>query len=476
MYQDNPFRLMSIKLLSVALDLLTIGMTFAGLTLIRKALGGEFALSSYFRLWPFLIIFWAVFEKLGLYNGTSIHSGASMGPVEEIRRIFYALTAVFIALGFSNYCYRPDDYLYSRSILLGTFLLCLCLIPANRILLRKFFTRLGIQGVPAVIIGSGTTARTVLNNLNRHPEYGLKPVGYFTNQEYPTMPVETEFLGRLDEIPEQAKALQIKYAILAKDLSPDSARLQEIIHRYGTLFPHLLFVPKTLLNTTSGVIPKDLAGTLGLEIRHNLQIPSVYRIKRVIDYALTLPVLLTALPAMGIIALWIKLDSRGPVFFKHRRRADNGRTLYIYKFRTMQDGASDALDNLLKADPALSGEWEQYGKLEHDPRITKAGAWLRKTSLDELPQLFNVLGGKLTLVGPRPLVKEELAIYGKNAALFDRVLPGLTGLWQVSGRNELTYEQRAQLDLHYVNNWSIWLDLYILSKTVFAVFFRQGAK
>jgi lipopolysaccharide/colanic/teichoic acid biosynthesis glycosyltransferase len=114
--------------------------------------------------------------------------------------------------------------------------------------------------------------------------------------------------------------------------------------------------------------------------------------------------------------------------------------------------------------------------LENDPRITRSGKWLRKSSLDELPQLFNVLQGKLTLVGPRPLVEKELEIYGEAASLFDQVLPGLTGLWQVSGRNELTYTERAKLDLYYVNNWSVWLDIYILAKTVYAVFFRHGAK
>ncbi len=476
MNKNTPFRLLNIRLISISLDLLTISLTFFSLILIRKAIGGEFEPSTYLRLWPFLIIFWAVFEKMGLYNGTSVHSGSFMGPVEEIRRIFYALTVVFLALGFSNYCYRPDNYLYSRSILLGTFALCLIFIPANRILLRKILTWFRCWGVPSVIIGSGETARTIFNNLNKHPEYGLKPIGYFTDHGRAGMPPEATFLGKLKDIPEVARSLKIKYAILAKDLAPDSPDVQEIINKYGILFPHLLFVPKNLLNTTSGVIPKDLAGTLGLEIRHNLLVPSIYRLKRIIDYTLTIPVLITSLPVMGLIALWVKLDSPGPALFKHRRVTKNGRQINIYKFRTMNDGACEALNDMLENSPELQSEWEQYGKSENDPRVTRAGVWLRKTSLDELPQLLNVLQGKLTLVGPRPLVKKELEVYGETACLFDRVLPGLTGLWQVSGRNELTYTERAKLDLQYVNNWSVWLDLYILAKTVFAVIFRHGAK
>jgi Undecaprenyl-phosphate galactose phosphotransferase WbaP len=476
MHKRPDIRLASIRLLSVALDLLTIAAAFAILTLIRKALGGEFELGLYSRLWPFLIIFWLVFEKIGLYNGTSIHSGASIGPVEEIRRIFYATTTVFIALGFSNYCYRPGNYLYSRSILIGTFLLVIIFLPINRILLRKILTRLNLWGVPAILIGSGKTACRVFQSMQRGSEYGLIPVGFFTDSDPHQMPDDAVYLGKIDEIHEKTASMGVKYAILAKDNSPDAPLVQQIISRYGARFPHLLIVPPFLLNTSSGVLPKDIGGTLGLEIRHNLQIPSLYRIKRIIDYAFTLPILVLALPLMGLIALWIKLDSPGPAFFKHQRITKNGRQINIYKFRTMTNNATEKLNDLLNSSPELNHEWEQYGKLEHDPRISRAGAWLRKTSLDELPQLFNVLQGNLTLVGPRPLVQDELAIYGEAASLFDQVLPGLTGLWQVSGRNELTYEDRARLDLYYVNNWSVWLDIYILSKSVYTVLFRHGAK
>ena len=476
MHKKPDIRLAGVHLTSVALDLLTIAASFVVLTLGRKALGGEFELELYCRLWPFLIIFWAVFEKIGLYNGTSIHSGASIGPVEEIRRLFYATTTVFVALGFSNYCYRPGNYLYSRSILIGTFLLSVIFLPFNRILLRRILTRFNLWGVPAIIIGSGKTACRVFQSMQRGSEHGLIPVGFFTNSTHHNMPESAVYLGKINKIDEKTESMGVKYAILAKDNSPDAPLVQQIISQYGARFPHLLIVPPSLLNTCNSVLPKDIGGTLGLEIQHNLQIPSMYRTKRVIDYAFTLPILAVSLPLMGLITLWIKLDSAGPAFFKHQRITKNGRQINIYKFRTMVDNASEELDGLLNSSPELKQDWEQYGKLEHDPRITRAGAWLRKTSLDELPQLFNVLQGNLTLVGPRPLVQEELIIYGEAAALFDQVLPGLTGLWQVSGRNELTYEDRARLDLYYVNNWSVWLDIYILAKSVYTVLFRYGAK
>ena len=464
------------KTAMVALDLLTISFIFTAFVLIKKSADSALPLSAYFKLWPFLLLFWLVFEKTGLYGGTSIHSGASLGPVEEIRRFFYAISGIFIAAGFANFCYRPDDYLYSRIILTGTYIGILFFIPINRILFRKGCIRLGCWGVPAIVIGSGETAVQVFNNLTRHPEYGLRLVGYFTNNRPNKMAGSALFLGKLDEIPEKSKSLGVRYAILAKDEPHESPEIQRIIQQYGTAFPHLLLISKSLSNISSGVALKDIGGVLGLEVQHNLQIPHIYRIKRLIDFLLTIPCLIAGLPLMGVIAISVKIDSPGPVLFKHRRITKNGRQIYIYKFRTMVDGASEKLSDTLRADQERGKEWEAFGKLGNDPRITRIGKWLRKTSFDELPQLFNVLQGRLTLVGPRPIITEELAVYGESASLFNRVLPGITGLWQVSGRNELTYEERAKLDNYYVNNWSVWLDLHILAKTFFAVLLRRGAK
>jgi Undecaprenyl-phosphate galactose phosphotransferase WbaP len=282
-------------------------------------------------------------------------------------------------------------------------------------------------------------------------------------------------LGSLTGISRRPDLRSIRYAIIA-DQQLDETGLTNVLRQCETLFPHVLFIPRGEMSLFTWVTAKDLAGVLGLEVRHNLQIPHIYRLKKIIDVLLTLPCLLVSLPLMGLLAVWIKMDSPGPVFFKHRRITKNGQQINIYKFRTMINGAEKQLQTLLKTSPENKKGWELYGKLKKDPRITRSGRWLRKTSLDELPQLFNVLQGKLTLVGPRPIIKEELSYYGEDVRLFDRVLPGITGLWQVSGRNELTYKERVQMDLYYVNNWSVWLDLYILSKTVFAVFFRHGAR
>jgi Undecaprenyl-phosphate galactose phosphotransferase WbaP len=477
MKKNHRYKFNLVKLSLVCADLMAITLIFAIFVYFRKMAGGEFLLASYFKLYPFLLLFWAVFEKSGLYQGCSIYSGASIGPVEEIRRTFYAVSAIFLGLGFANYTYRPNDYLYSRTILLGTYAFCLFVIPLNRLLLRKLFTHLNVWGVSTVIIGSGETAADIYQKLSAHPEYGLRPIGYFSNNgtHQNRMPEEALNLGRLDKIYAFIKKTPIKYAIIAKD-EIEPTYIQSIVKTYGEAFPHILFIPQLNLDSSAWVTPKDISGTLGLEIRHNLLIPDIYRNKRIIDFLLTIPCLLFGCGVMALIALLVKWDSPGPVLFKHRRITRAGGTINIYKFRTMNIDAQERLESLLKSDPALKEQWEKYGKLDHDPRITRMGEWLRKTSLDELPQLLNVLQGKITLVGPRPIIADELRHYGDDADLFDKVLPGITGLWQVSGRNELTYKERVRLDKYYVNNWSVWLDIYILAKTFVAVLFRHGAR
>lgn len=461
-----------IKLLRIALDLLTISLLFTAFVYLRRTANNQLPIEEYFKLWPFLFLFWIVFEKTGLYEGASIHSGSSLGPTEEIRRMFYATTAIFITIGFANFCYRPNDYLFSRIVFIGTYICCLFVIPANRFLFRKACIRLGYRGVPAVIIGSGEIASKLFNSMIDHPEYGLRPCGYFSDQTDRQMPADAPYLGTLETIPEVSKVLAVKYAILAMEDEID----RDLIKQIGLLFPHLLFVPESLLHTCSGIIPKDISGILGLEIRHNLQIPHIYLLKRCIDFLLTIPCLLIGSLVMGIIAILVKMDSPGPVFFPHQRVGKRRKPIMIYKFRTMTKNAAGELSQLLEDNPDLKEEWAMYGKLQNDPRITKTGRWLRESSLDELPQLFNVLQGRLALVGPRPVVEKELEVYGDDQDLFDRVLPGVTGLWQVSGRNHLNYADRVRLDNYYANNWSVWLDLYILSKTVFAVLFRHGAR
>jgi lipopolysaccharide/colanic/teichoic acid biosynthesis glycosyltransferase len=172
----------------------------------------------------------------------------------------------------------------------------------------------------------------------------------------------------------------------------------------------------------------------------------------------------------------VKLTSRGPVLFGHRRLGEGGTPIRVYKFRSMIADAEMRLQEVLAADPPLRAEYEATYKLRDDPRVTPLGRWLRRTSLDELPQLVNVLRGDLSLVGPRPIVADEIAKYGPASATILRVRPGVTGLWQVSGRSDVDYAERVRLDMEYITHWSLWLDLRILAATLPAVLRRKGAR
>lgn len=198
-------------------------------------------------------------------------------------------------------------------------------------------------------------------------------------------------------------------------------------------------------------------------------------IKRGIDIFLSLISLIILSPIFCIIAIAIKLDSKGPVFYKHKRIGKNGKIIYLYKFRSMYTDSKERLEMLLK-NPDIKREWEENFKLENDPRITKVGSFLRKTSLDELPQLLNILKGEMSIIGPRPVIDEELEKYGQNKDKFLSVTPGLTGWWACNGRSATTYEDRMKLELYYVENQSFVLDIKCFFKTITTVLNRQGAK
>ncbi|MCR4423811.1 MAG: sugar transferase [candidate division WOR-3 bacterium] len=199
------------------------------------------------------------------------------------------------------------------------------------------------------------------------------------------------------------------------------------------------------------------------------------RLKRIVDLIISLlALLLLALP-MLVVAILIKLTSPGPVFYKHRRLGRNMREFDLLKFRTMYKDAGQRLEEILKSDPKKREEFARTFKLKDDPRVTPLGRWLRKFSIDELPQLFNVLVGQMSLVGPRPIVEKEVEYYRDYSLLLFRVPPGLTGLWQVSGRTDTSYEERVKLDTRYVREWTLAGDLVIILKTVPAVLSRRGA-
>jgi undecaprenyl-phosphate galactose phosphotransferase len=209
--------------------------------------------------------------------------------------------------------------------------------------------------------------------------------------------------------------------------------------------------------------------------RNNLARPFSRLLKAVFDQIVAIILVVLLAPLLLVLAVLVSSDG-GPVFFRHRRLGEGGRSFGCIKFRTMVMDADRVLDRVLATDPAAAAEWAATQKLRDDPRITPFGRFLRRSSLDELPQLFNVLRGEMSLIGPRPIVQAEVARYGEQIEYYYETKPGLTGLWQVSGRSDTSYERRVYLDVWYVRNWTLWHDIAILLKTIPAVFLQRGAQ
>lgn len=220
----------------------------------------------------------------------------------------------------------------------------------------------------------------------------------------------------------------------------------------------------------------NVPGGLALALKQNLLDPYRLGMKRFLDIVLCMAGSIVFIPAIPLIALCIRLDSRGPVFFRQERMGLHGKPIQIIKFRTMICDAEDKLKQLLESDGALKAEWAKDQKLSHDPRLTRIGAFLRCTSLDELPQIINVLKGEMSFVGPRPIVESEIPRYGDSYELYTRVKPGITGYWQISGRSDVDYAQRVEMDRQYIYSWSVWLDIYILMHTLPVILSGKGAR
>jgi Undecaprenyl-phosphate galactose phosphotransferase WbaP len=241
------------------------------------------------------------------------------------------------------------------------------------------------------------------------------------------------------------------------------------------LFQHVIFVSDMDWLEGASLSVNDYEGLVGVEAQKNKLGMLDTALKRSMDILFAVLIGIFSLPIMVVSAILIKLDSPGPVFYKHERLGKNGRVIKVYKFRTMVTDADRLLAGFLESHAQARLEWEQDQKLREDPRITRVGRYLRNFSIDELPQLYNVIKGEMSLIGPRPMMLNQMKLYGDRIEVYCGVQPGLTGFWQVSGRNHTTFEERVHYDVYYVRNWSVWLDLYILLRTVWVVLSRDGA-
>lgn len=467
--QGKPNR---VKLLLFAADTLAVCAAYVAAVYGYWLAGGAYDPAFYLRVgWPFLLILLVG----GAFN--KLYASVMLPPADELRRQFTVATLGYLMAAAATFL-TAQGPTFSRGVLLIAWALTLVMLPSFRGVVRHLFKRKPWWGRPVVILGGGDAARAVIQRLLRQPALGLRPVAVLDDTHAPGSDLDgIPVAGGYEEAAELSQHLHIKFAILAQaDLDP--LRAERLMFDLSQAFDRLMVVPQIAGFSSLWVSAVDLNGVLGLQVRHRLLNPGRRALKRCIDLlliALAAPLLV---PLFAAVALAIKLDptgGHGPVTYKQRRIGRDGQHFTIVKFRSMVPDADAKLAQYLADHPELSAQWERDHKLKDDPRITTVGRFLRRTSLDEFAQLLNVVKGDMSLVGPRPIVDDEVAKYGPVYELYQQVSPGITGIWQTSGRNDVSYNERVRMDTYYVRNWSVWLDISLLTKTIMTVLVRRGA-
>lgn len=382
----------------------------------------------------------------------------------ELQHVVIASFAALFCNGFIGFL---ADLHGSRILLVATWLVFPILLMNFRRAAKRQLNKFGLWQIRTVIVGEGNVAPQTIEALRSEPSLGYDIIGVVSPRKLQFGQPGRRWRNLLAQH-------QAALVIVAFDGRNSLSRetIESLVRERVpfAMAPCLDGLPALGFDQTQ-FFSHD---TVLFSYRNNLAQPLARVTKLVFDYCAALAGLIVLAPVLLVIAALVRLDG-GPAFFSHARIGAGGRTFNCLKFRSMVTDSEAALQRVLESDPAAAEEWGQTQKLRADPRITWIGDFLRKTSLDELPQLFNVLRLEMSLVGPRPIVDAEVSRYGEDIAYYYETRPGLTGLWQVSGRTDTTYAQRVQLDTWYVKNWTIWHDLAIIAKTVPAVLKRRGA-
>ena len=458
-------------LLFIALDYLAIVGAEQTAVSVRNLFFGTIVLHiSWLNFWVIFPVLYFLFINMNqLYR-------RRMPFYKEVEQLFnscvYGTVAIVFVLYVAQIAARTSRLFV---LLFGVFVFVFMAIL--RYATKKYLVKKQLLQIPVLIIGAGKTAELLAQAIKSDVGMGYKIVGLLEdNKVQPGVLEQYPVLGTFAEAEEIIQRTGVKRVFIAAPGLKDE-KLGMLIYRIQPLVENIGVIPNFVGIPTGGLEVESLFNEklVVLRLKNNLARPLNRVLKTVFDYTLTLLGIIAISPILLFIALWIYKDSPGPVIFKHIRIGKDGKPFPCYKFRSMCVDAKEKLAELLANDPAAREEWERDFKLKNDPRITKSGAFLRKTSLDELPQIFNVLKGEMSLVGPRPVIKDELQRYGEYVGDYLMVRPGITGLWQVNGRSDTTYDERVQMDSWYVRNWGVWLDVMLLWRTVKAVFVGKGA-
>jgi len=469
------------RLLAVSILLLVDWLTVLGSLAVVWALRDETVrdlFPTYRPIYPFkvylenlyLLLPWIVaFAEAGLYTRRSLFWG-------EARRVIRACSLAALFAIFLTFAVRPAQQL-SRLVVAGMWFMTLFAVPFVRYNTKRAMVALGLWGKRVLILGAGEVGSHVCQRIRSNPALGYDAVAFVDDdpqkigQAWSGLPVR----GPLATVPGLIRELGVRDVVIAMPRLPRE-RLLHVISMCEGHVESIRIVPDMFGLATVGVETEDLDGVLLLNMRWNLAKPWNLALKRSFDCLVAAATALVAAPLLILTALAIRFDSPGPALFVQKRLGRGWRQFRCVKFRTMYVDSERRLREHLARNDEAHAEWDHFAKLKSfDPRVTRVGRVLRRLSLDELPQLFNVVKGEMSLVGPRPYLPSETQRMGDLAQTILKAPPGLTGLWQVSGRNELTFDQRLGLDEYYVRNWSLWMDIIVLVKTVGALVHRQGA-
>jgi exopolysaccharide biosynthesis polyprenyl glycosylphosphotransferase len=454
----------------VAADLVAIQLTLAATFLLAQQVGPPALIAPAWliaALAPAVTLAWlGIFAAYRLYEGQS----RAIAPTsfDEVANLFHALLAGSLLLLVAGQAVEKvsDLFLYSPLEALMFLAFALVAVPVLRGVVRTWVLPSVMRPRRTLIVGAGSVGRVLERKIAAHPEYGLELVGFVDDAPGP------DVLGATDQLTALVDRLKVDWVVLACSEAPHERTL-ELVREVRRPDVHLSIVPNFYELFASNAALEDIEGVPVVSLPSMSLSRTVRALKRSVDLVASAAGLLALSPVLAAAALAIKLDSRGPVLFRQARHGRSGRTFRIVKFRTMVDGAEAR-----RFDLAHLNEMEGGGplfKIHDDPRITRVGAFLRKWSIDELPQLWNVLRGQMSLVGPRPFVVHESEQITGWASRRLETTPGITGLWQVLGRNDIPFEEMVKLDYVYVTNWSLWWDVKILVQTLPVVLARRGA-
>ncbi len=415
------------------------------------------------------IVWAAVFTAYHLYDNDNLK--ISVSSFDEVRDLLHAILVGSLGYLIVSQAvdYFFDWWIYTAAeavLFLGA---ALVVIPVIRGSIRSWIIPRVMKPRRTLIVGSGGEAELVFRKINTHPEYGLQVVGFLDGENGDSLPAP--LLGAPGDVAQIVEEYEIDRVLLASSVGSHEETL-DLVRTVRRPDVQVSIVPRYFEIFTSHAILDDVEGMPVVTLPPMRLGRSARVLKRGVDLVVSGAALLVLAPLFGVVALLIRLDSKGPVFFRQPRRGRLGSTFQIVKFRSMRIGAEQQRSEVLHMNEVDGPLFKIKGK---DPRVTRIGAFMRKTSIDELPQLWNVLRGDMSLVGPRPFVVYEAdQITGWATRRLD-MTPGITGLWQVLGRNDIPFEEMTKLDYLYVTNWSLWWDLKIMAQTIPVVLGKRGA-